>query len=210
MLLDSLKQYLLTPVCLGCGSFFCNDSLFCNHCFHREIEPNLNLPSVSHLGGSKHFYLLKWNKEESRAIDQMVYRMKSDNSCAAWRFYSRILLATSTINLQNFVGFVPIPGSTAASVHSKIFAEALSSVSGLPIYDLVAKKANVKAQKQGGIQDRKAPNFVPLPHRQSELFTKLIFVDDVLTTGESFLQSNRAVNGHNENVILTLFYRAKA
>lgn len=209
MLLNSLKQYLLTPICIGCGSFFCDDSLFCSACFGREIEPRLSLPSASHLGGSRHLYLFNWNKDESAVLDQMVYRMKSDNSYAAWRFYARILLQTHLINFQNYGGFVPIPGSTAVSVHAKLFAEALSVVTGLPVYDLVAKKADAKAQKQGGLLDRKAQNFVACPTLQTELFTKLIFVDDVLTTGESFLQSNKAVNGHNENIILTLFYRAK-
>ena len=209
MFFNSLKQYLLTPVCISCGSFFCTDSLYCNTCFEREIEPRLSLPSASHLGGSKHFYLLNWNKDESKVMDQMVYRMKSDNSVAAWRFYARILLQTSAINLQSYRGLVPIPGSKMSSVHARIFAEALSAVAGLPVYDLVAKKSDAKAQKQGGLLQRKTQNFVPHQHNQTELFTKLIFVDDVLTTGESFLQSNKAVNGHNENIILTLFYRAK-
>lgn len=168
------------------------------------------MPSASHLGGSKHLYLLNWNKDESPVIDQMVYRMKSDNSRAAWRFYARIFLQLSGTNLQNFDGLVPIPGSTSASTHSRIFAEALSSFSGLPVFDVVVKRANAKAQKQGGIQERKTQNFASHPLRKAELFTKLIFVDDVLTTGESFLQSNLAVNGHKENIILTLFYRPKA
>lgn len=170
----------------------------------------MSSPSVSHLGGSRHHYLLDWNKDESPAIDQMVYRMKSDNSRAAWRLYARIFLQMTEINLQNFSGFVPIPGSSPASVHAMIFAKALSSVSGLPVFDLVVKKTDSKAQKQGSIQDRRTQSFERRPLHKTELFTKLIFVDDILTTGESFLQSNLAINGHKENIILTLFYRAKA
>ena len=210
MLFNSLKQYLLTPICIRCGSYFCQDSLFCASCFSLEIEPKLESPSISHLGISKHCYLLEWNKNESLAIDQMVYRMKSNNSRAAWRFYARLLLQVTEINLQNFDGFVPVPGSSRASVHSTIFAEALSAVSGLPVLDLVIRKTDAKAQKLGSIRDRKIQNFEPRQQAKTELFTKLIFVDDVLTTGESFLQSNMAVNGGKENIILTLFYRAKA
>lgn len=210
MQLETLKQYLLTPVCISCGSYFCEDSLFCVTCFSREIEPKLILPAASHLGSARHLYLLDWNKNESLAIDQMVYRMKSDNSRAAWRFYAKIILQMSEVKLQNFRGYVPIPGSTAASVHSTVFAEALSANSGLPVFDLLSRKTDSKAQKQGSITDRRTQNFEQRLGTQAELFTKLIFVDDVLTTGESFLQSNKAVNGHNENIILTLFYRAKA
>ena len=170
----------------------------------------MEFTSGSHLGSSKHFYLLDWNKDESVIMDQMVYRMKSDNSVPAWRHYARLLLQLSEINLQNYDGFVPIPGSSIASLHSTIFADSLSVISGLPVLDLVAKKADAKAQKQGSIQDRKTQNFEVRKGAKTELFTKLIFVDDVLTTGESFLQSNRAVNGHNENIILTLFYRPRA
>lgn len=210
MLINSLKQYLLTPICIRCGSYFCQDSLFCATCFSLEIEPKLESPSNSHLGSSKHYYLLDWKKNESLTMDQMVYRMKSDNSRAAWRFYARLLLQMAEINLQNFDGFVPIPGSSQASVHSAIFAEALSSVSGLPTLDLITRKVDAKAQKQGSIHDRKLQNFELQRRVKTELFTKLIFVDDVLTTGESFLQSNRAVNGDKENKVLTLFYRPRA
>lgn len=112
--------------------------------------------------------------------------------------------------MQKFSGFVPIPGSTPASVHSRVFAEALSAICGLPVFDILSKKVDSKAQKRGSIAERRKQNFEHRPAPQAELFTKLIFVDDVLTTGESFLQSNTAVNGHNENIILTLFYRPKA
>lgn len=210
MLFDTLKQYLLTPVCIRCGSYFSQDSLFCDVCFHLEIEPKLFTSSASHLGNSRHKYLIAWCKNESRTLDQMVYRMKSDNSRAAWRFYSRLILEVIDINLKNFDGVVPIPGSSRASVHSALFADALSSALALPVFDLVTKNRDSVAQKHGSFHERKVQNFEARQPSQTELFTKLIFVDDVLTTGESFLQSNRAVNGHKENIILTLFYRPKA
>lgn len=210
MRIKHLKQYLLTPGCLKCGSFFCEDTLFCSPCFAKEIEPRINLASGSHLKNSLHFYLLDWHKTESFFLDQMVYRLKSDNSPAAWSIYSALLLQKIDINFQNFKGLIPIPGSKPGSVHSLLFARELSALTGLPVLNMLIKKSEASEQKKGTFFERKNQNIIKLDTHQVEHFTKYIFVDDVLTTGQSFLQSNRAINAKRENIILTLFYRPKS
>ncbi|MEQ1722987.1 MAG: hypothetical protein ABL930_07400, partial [Pseudobdellovibrio sp.] len=74
-----LKQYLLSPLCLKCGSFFCDDSLFCNTCFEQEIVTRLDYDSLSHLR-DQHFYLIDWFKNDADFMNEMVYRLKSNNS----------------------------------------------------------------------------------------------------------------------------------
>lgn len=207
--MQTIKQYLLSPTCLKCGSFFCNDSLFCNVCFQSEIGPRINLVSQSHLAEFQHYYLLDWNKNESRVLSQMVYRLKSDNSLPAWSFYSKLLIEKMNINFQEYAGLVPIPGSKPSSMHSLILARALSSTSGLPVFDILFKKKTAIEQKRMSAFERKNEDTISLKKQQPEHFTKCIFVDDILTTGQSFLQSSRAVNGLNENIVITLFYRSR-
>ena len=204
-----IKQYLLSPTCLKCGSFFCNDSLFCNVCFQIEIGPRIYTGSLSHLAEFQHYYLLEWNKNESNVLSQMVYRLKSDNSLPAWSYYSKLLIKKININFNEYAGFVPIPGSKQSSIHSLILARELSNISGLPVFDILSRKKTAIEQKRRSAVERENEDTISLKKQQSVHFTKCIFVDDILTTGQSFLQSNRAVNGLKENIIITLFYRSR-
>lgn len=204
-----MKQFFLTPLCIKCGSFFCETSLFCKTCFAAEIEPRIRTAGGSHIRTGKHFYLLDWHKKDSHFLDQMVYRMKSDNSSQAWAFYAKLLFQIGDIDFQKSEMLVPIPGSRPDSVHSFLFARELAILSGLPIRDILVKPGGQAEQKRSTLGERKNAKFALADKRQSEVFTKCIFVDDVLTTGQSYFQSNKAVNGRDENTIITLFYRPR-
>ncbi|MEK6628528.1 MAG: hypothetical protein AABY53_07870 [Bdellovibrionota bacterium] len=208
-----LKQYLLTPTCLKCGSFFCNDTLFCKICFETEIQQRLNSNTPSHLIDFQHHYLLCWNKDESDALSQMIYRLKSNNSKQAWVFYAKIffnrICAVKKFDFKKYQSLIPIPGSKQSSTHSRLFANELSSLTGLPVYDLLAKEAHSLEQKSLSAEQRKLRTTFRLKNPQIEHFTNCIFVDDVVTTGESFLQCNGAIGGSAQNPIFSLFYRPK-
>lgn len=139
----------------------------------------------------------------------MVYRMKSDNSSLAWAFYAKLLFQIGDIDFPKFEMLVPIPGSGPDSVHSFLFARELGILSGLPVRDILVKSGGQTEQKRSTLGERKNAKFALADKCQSEVFTKCIFVDDVLTTGQSFFQSNKAVNGRDENIIITLFYRPR-
>ncbi len=219
MLTNMLKQYLLSPTCLKCGSFFCDDSFFCEICFNAEIAPRVCFEWQSHLAGFGHYYLLEWNKGESAELSQMVYRLKSDNSRQAWAFYAGLFykMLKNNVDFKNYQALIPIPSAKQSSTHAKIFAQELSALSNLPVLDVLSKNTpsaeqtseQPAEQKALSAKQRKEKVYIELKGSLSEDITKFIFVDDILTTGESFLQSNRAVNRGSENLILSLFYRPK-
>lgn len=208
-----LKQYLLSPCCIKCGSFFCDASLFCEICFKIEILNKINLESDSHIKNLQHFYFLNWCKNESDALSQMVYRLKADNSKAAWAFYTQLFyrLLKLKIDFNSYDAIIPIPSSKKKSVHAKLFARELSVLCGLPVHDILIKKSEALAQKTLSAEQRKRAVCIErLEGILIENITKYIFVDDILTTGESFFQSNRALNDNSANIILSLFYRPKS
>lgn len=208
-----LKQYLLSPCCIKCGSFFCDDSLFCEFCFRIEILDKVNLESDSHLKNYQHYYFLNWRKNESDVLSQMIYRLKADNSKAAWAFYAKFFykVLKLKIDFTQYDAIIPIPGSQKNSVHAKLFAKELSVLCGLPVNDILLKKTEALAQKTlSAEQRRRVTSIQRVEAVLIENITKYIFVDDILTTGESFLQSNRALNENPENIILSLFYRPKS
>ncbi len=206
-----LKQYLTSPLCLKCGSFFCNDSLFCLSCFKKEIINRCEQGCESHVG-DKHFYLMDWFKTDSDFLTEMVYRLKSDNSKPAWQFYSQLLYEKhkDEIDFKNYSAIVPIPSSKESSVHAMIFAKNISNLSGVPAIDVLYKKAQSTDQKSLSAEQRKCTQTIERKSHLNEQFTNCLFIDDILTTGESFLQSKKALNPAGESLILSLFYRPKA
>ena len=208
-----LKQYLLSPTCLNCGSFFCDDSLFCKICFQTEIIQRMRLNQPSHLSSFEHHYLLRWNKNENTALSQMIYRLKSDNSKQAWAFYADIfyknILVHENFNFKKYQALVPVPSAKQSSVHSHLFANRLSVLTGLPVHDILVKDTLSVEQKSLTAEQRKLSLNIRLKYPQTEYFTNYIFVDDVVTTGESFLQCNSCIKGGTENPVFSLFYRPK-
>lgn len=166
--------------------------------------------SSSHIGNSRHLFLIEWKKGDSPHLDQMVYRLKSDNSTAAWSFYAKQLLLTKSINFDNYNVLVPIPGSRPSSIHSLVFAEEIAKLTGLPVAQLLSKQPNSPEQKSVSLVMRKKLFLQKQSVSEAEEFTKCIFVDDVLTSGQSFYQANRVVGNSEENMIITLFYRSKS
>jgi predicted amidophosphoribosyltransferase len=206
-----LKQYLTSPLCLKCGSFFCDDSLFCLSCFKKEIINRCEQECESHLGDI-HFYLMNWLKTDPDFLTDMAYRLKSDNSKPAWQFYSQLFYEKhkDEIEFKKYSAIVPIPSSNESSVHAMIFAKNISNLSGAPVIDVLYKKAQSSDQKTLSAEQRKRAQTIERKSQLNEQFTNCLFVDDILTTGESFLQSKKALNASGESLILSLFYRPKA
>lgn len=208
-----LKQYLLSPTCLNCGSFFCDDSLFCKTCFETEIIQRMHLNIPSHLAGFQHHYLLPWNKNESDALSQMIYRLKANNSKQAWDFYADIfhnnIRVHENFNFKKYQALVPVPSAKQSSIHSRLFANRLSVLTGLPVHDILVKETLSIEQKSLSAEQRKLSVNIRLKNPLAEYFTNCIFVDDVVTTGESFLRCNSSIKGGTENPIFSLFYRPK-
>ena len=214
----NLKQILLSPLCLNCGSFFCDESLFCADCYSGYLSEKMSPKRyVGRAFERDHLYLFEWSKGESDQLSQLVYRLKSNNSVQALQFYAVLLAEKIKKNTEftTYKGLVPIPSANKKSVHAFILASELSRHLQLPLLD-VLQKDQTKDQKTKSLRERQEDSVIGLKFRFSEEFTvtvkpqqKYIFVDDVLTTGESFIQSSRVLGNHDRNVIVSLFYRPK-
>lgn len=201
-----LKQSFYNPVCLKCGSFFVNDSLFCYYCERKYLKKKLVIQKHTIGEKDKHLYLIEWVPDESDVISHMVYQMKSNKCIFAWRYYARQFAQQS---LEGYEVIVPLPGSKPSSVHSKIFAKFLSEEMKIPVLDCLIQDSatEVLEQKQQTKKQRLAPKKDLLVKGDFVQFTKILFVDDILTTGQTFKRSKKALKQKGESMILTLFYR---
>ena len=148
----------------------------------------------------------------------MVYRLKSNNSAQALKFYGKILAAalSHSTDTTEFAGVIPIPSSKKTSVHALILAEEIATATGLPLLN-VLEKTEAPEQKTLSKTERRAGTSIHLKPNLNEEFTsdhvhplKYVFVDDILTTGESFKQSCHILAGHQDNLAVTLFFRSKS
>lgn len=219
------KQYLLSLNCLCCGSWTLSENLYCRYCYEGFIRHYVErryfltekAPCTSPI------FLIEWHPRHSIFFDQLVYRLKSDNSVPALLFYVDLLadLVQSTLKTSEFDALVPIPGSKSSSVHAHIMAERLSLHFGLPVMDAIKKQPSEKAQKHMTAAERRQKNLFTLDKRVYEEFTKMrlistvkpprfLLVDDILTTGISFQHGAGVLRGSEHNMIATLFYRPRA
>lgn len=187
---------------------FCHESMFCLFCLKKEVLIRSREPLQSHLK-EQHIYLLKWNKNESDGLSQIVYRLKSDQATSAWRYYAELICKKRKIDFKKYEALIPIPGSKSTSVHALIFAQEISKISGLPVWNSLCKKPQNGAQKKRNARERALNLGIVSNSDSHEQFTNCLFVDDVVTTGQTYLQSRKALKLTDSSPILSLFYRTK-
>lgn len=158
----------------------------------------------------QHFYLIPW-RGENELVSALVYRLKGDLAPEAWGFYAtltQLILEDRGLNFKRFRALVPM-ASARGGQHAHRFAQALGRALNKPVLDLL-ESVTTEQQKTKSREERKGARFkLKRPHTVH--FTRLLFIDDLLTTGESFLQASRlftnSENKDEQNAILTLFYR---
>lgn len=164
-----------------------------------------------------HFYLFDWIPGESDLLSSMIYQLKSNRCTKALQFYSEEMATALVEKFQgrlNFNCVLPLPGSSHSSVHSSLIAKYISEDLEL-LCESVFKKENGRIQQKSLSSDsRKMVRVETKTTRLSELFTRLqqdklrpIYVDDVLTTGNTLKASIKAIGASKTACVLTLFYR---
>lgn len=218
------KQLILSLNCLYCGSWVLTKNLYCQLCYdsfikyyvekHRSVREAAPFPN--------HIFLIEWHPKHSEIFDQLVYRIKSNNSLPALHFYADLLaeLVQSTVKTSDFDALVPIAGSKKSSTHAHLIAERLALHFGLPVLDVIRKQPSEKAQKHMSAAERRQKNLFSLNEGVYEEFTRkrllqnpkpvrFLLVDDILTTGISFQHGAGVLSGSEHNMIATLFYRPR-
>lgn len=210
-----LNQSLYSPGCLHCGSFLVEPSLFCRYCYTHFVAPRISATEWR-IENIRHVFLFEWKKRDEVFLSQLVYRLKSAQSPQAIKFYAS-LLADKLIELNrinSFAAFVPIPGSTNSRIHSDLLAEELSQQTGIVTVRVLERVNEAAQQKTLTSRERRLTNPFRVKPEANEEFTlkffkesPVIFVDDVLTTGQSIKHAETLICPGKPNAVATLFYR---
>lgn len=213
-----LKQVLISPQCLQCASWKVERSLFCRICFKQIIIPKL-IKNHNYLRNSQHLFLIPWALNDLECIDQLVYRLKNLQSQEALEFYAeKIMEVLKKLNLQHTQNIlIPIPSSRMKFNHAHALAKNLSS-EGFGIYrDVLTKSGDEQKRLSRSLRGGRGFSVKP----ECEYFTRnlkeslrssqqVLFIDDVLTTGESFKRCSEVLGLTEKALCVTLFYREKA
>jgi len=216
-----MKQKLINPVCLCCGSLFVQNFLFCNDCFDTRIRQIIAFSNGKEVQKNlKTYHLFEWKRGQSDMLSEFVYRFKSDRCLEAWKFYgnlacSKFIAAEGTSEID-FI--VPVPGSKKKSYHAQIFAKIVSEQTGIPILDILEKKLHSDSQ-EGEQKHRNRVERSRITIFRCEQFTqfpewdksekRILVVDDIKTSGNSFRQVLKALGSVKSATLLTLFSREK-
>lgn len=183
------------------------------------VEPRM-LKNHLFFENNMHIFLIPWHLNDYNCIDQLVYRLKNLQSELALQFYleklSALLQKLGLQNLENIL--VPIPSSRTQLNHAHSLAKRLSQMGFGKYFDILCKQKGAQ-QKHLSRSLRAKNEFFVKP--EYEDFTRklrlennrahrVLFIDDILTTGESFKRCSELIGVSDKALCVTLFYREKA
>jgi predicted amidophosphoribosyltransferase len=176
--------YSILRSCSHCGSFWGTPDVLCESCW-RRIELAI-MRSRSYNFGSYHFNiyaLLNWNDFEHNLIRTLIHSLKTGWAKSAYRRFADFLEPRWQMDSV----LVPAPGPA----HARSWAQAISENEGLEIKDCLVK-LNDEEQKNKNQVERfniRMGSTVYLGRDNR----RIIFVDDVITTGATATAAYRAL-----------------
>jgi len=192
-----------------------NDHLFCEGCYRKKIQPIIGIKNKNLLSDREAFYLMNWIPFESDMLSETVYRMKSDKCFQAWNHYGKLAAEglSENVAVEEIKYIIPIPGSKPSSLHSHVFAQILGCELRKPVLNILEKASFASEQKRKSRLQRLnktiklREQFTAAPQRLNLRDKHILLVDDILTTGSSFIQSVEVLGDIQKATLMTLFYR---
>ena len=166
--------------------------------------------------GLTHVRLLDWNRENDLFIRLFLNSLKKGGSSfifdqIALAFLRRIIQAYP-LSLDTNALLIPAPANSQRNFrdHAFCLASAFSRFTGLAIQNPLSRCFSLdqrgQAQKQKDRQERKTVHFYVKGKVNSQ---KIIFVDDILTTGATAQAAFQALKEPGSFIIFTLAWRSE-
>lgn len=196
--------------CPGCGSYDITDALVCPPC-------RLWLASKARAGFDirsdwSHRFLFDWSPGEDSVLSNTILALKGRVEKRAWDYWANEFLyrhRDRIFSLRDRV-ICAAPAGHVDDDHASLFARALASRLGLPYGGRPLLKTGLASSRGLSRRDRlsredfvKSTGFTPTPE------SKIILVDDVLTTGATALAVKQALKSPLGFEVWTLAARVR-
>ncbi len=187
IIIDSLKSIITPAFCVQCTVYLpYQDLLFCKSC-DELIKPLVTVPLKI---TEKYTVPVYGISDYKNPLKSLILEKKNRQRNAAWQL-GKLLWEKTDIVYADFDVIVPVPLHWTRYAwrwfnQAEVMANALSEKSGKPVIYLVRKKIKTTSQSELSRIDR-LKNMCDVFELTDQAYfyknKKLLFVDDVMTTG---------------------------
>jgi predicted amidophosphoribosyltransferase len=159
--------------------------------------------------GVEAHYLWNWTPQKEPIVSSLVLAQKGKGSAKALRQWIEYALSCGPLPQADVI--IPCPARTSSRRHSMKLAHELSRILNYPVADCLCYGSQSPIAKQQTLtrEDRSKVIMSYKSHSQAD-FTKgkrILFVDDVITTGSTMVAASRALFPFVEFSAWALAYR---
>ncbi len=207
--------------CLNCGSWMNLRIFFCEQCHTRCLQQfNLEYPATIKIQATDRYLqskknrsnqikvksLFRWPPGKSDVLSSLVLQMKEENQIA-WLVWAQefILKWESTINLKETI--LISSESVSGKTHAQNWGLSLSQKLGYPHICPLRPRFRTKSQKSSSRLERTQREMELCVDFSTLQSKRIIFVDDIVTTGQTALAAYYALNKPRNFEVWSLIYR---
>lgn len=193
--------------CLYCSAIRCTGTCLCESCW-SQLEQAMTKTQVGR-DGLQVSSLWIWKSETIH--NKLAYKFKNTLNPQFWQRLAELTLAKSGRSLDSkYDVFIPAPPRvTGQQDHAYLYANALSSLTGVKVLTVLNRGTDISLQKQLARSERlkRRLRVSQIPSNFSCL--RPIFVDDVLTTGGTAMAAREALSVKGTLEVWTLYCRER-
>ncbi len=220
MKLDKKLLWLGLDGCLFCGSLVPSSDGLCLHC-SAELWRWSGRKEIFFQQRHKLavYSLFTWYPNRQAVLSTLLTALKGEKCKDLWRtyaeeFWRRYLASNPPSENRKPWLIVPCPSRSKKEDHAALFAKGLAEASGAAVYFCLATRDKGRSQKTKSRIERLraefdwSENFSRNQFRALCSGKRVIFVDDVFTTGGTALAAWKALGKPKDFTIWTLAQRA--
>ncbi len=198
---------------MNCGSWIHLRTYFCEAC-HQQCLKQFNQETVVYVGNVRVRSLLRWPPGESDVLSSLVLRLK-DEPQASWNIWAEeFLLKWGGLNVREASQLITSESSSGKK-HAQNWGDALAQITHYP--HACPLKPQVKSAGKPWAVSKKQRELSRLERAQrsfdlsvdfsTSVDTRIIFADDVVTTGQTALAAYDALKEPSDFEVWCLIYR---
>lgn len=180
---------------MNCGSFLDIKYCLCERCYIAVITQFESQSTLS-ISGHKIQSLLKWNSGESDVLSMVIHLLKKDQF-NLWNKLAFDFLRKNNIRPDSRRILVSLMATSVNHTHAQDWGNSLAD--HLACDHLVAlSKVSIESQKRKSKNERDKVKHKPIVDISQLINKKVIFVDDVVTTGSTLKAAYEALGSPKE------------